>query len=647
MKRKELRITGVLSKNRRGYGFVIPENKEDTNGQDIFISPEDMYTAMNKDTVSVLIRKPVSDRKSLEGRIEKVLSRASAEIVGTFFSKRGYGYVIPENSKSGEEVLVLKKHFNDAKEGDKVVAEIIRWPSRDRKGEAKIVEIVSRKDEAGGDIKALIRSFRLKDEFPGRVEREAQSVPVTVQEKEIKGRKDLRNKTIITIDGADAKDLDDAVCVERLSNGNYLLGVHIADVSHYVREDKSIDQEALKRGTSVYLIDQVIPMLPKSLSNGICSLNPGEDRLTLSVSMEIDCEGSVVSQEIYESVICSIERMIYTDVSDILENKNEKLIEKYRHIYSDLLLMEELASILRKKRQERGSLDFDFDEAYITLDDEGIPISVETAERRVSNRIIEEFMLIANETIAEHFFYLELPFIYRIHEKPAAAKIEEFKRFLMSLGLHLKGNSDNIHPKELNSILEKVRNTDSEHVINTVMLRSMKKAFYGTQCLGHFGLGVDFYCHFTSPIRRYPDLFIHRIIKEYLHGNIYGSRNKNKKLKAEAASEIASMTERKAEELEREVEKLKKAEYMSYRIGEEYDGIISGIASFGFFVTIANTIEGLVRVDSLEDDYYIYEPESYRFIGRNSRRIYTLGDSVKIKVDSVNILNREIQFVLI
>lgn len=647
MNRKEQWITGVLSKHRKGYGFVIPEDKTKTEGRDVFISPDDMQTAMNKDVVSVRIRPAAGEGRGLEGRIEKILTRASTEIVGTFICKRGFGYVIPENSKTGEDILIFKKNFNGAKEGDKVTAKIIRWPSKDRKTEGKITEIISRKGEAGGDIKALVRAFNLKEEFPGKVLREAQSVPDSIPEKDIEGRKDLRNKTIITIDGSDAKDLDDAVCVERLQNGNYLLGVHIADVSHYVREDRPLDQEALKRGTSIYLIDQVIPMLPKELSNGICSLNPGTDRLTLSVEMEIDAFGQVISHDIFESVIRTKERMTYSDVSDMLENCNEELRQKYTEIYPDLVLMEELAAILRNKRRSRGSLDFDFDEAYITLDEEGIPVSVETAERRAANRMIEEFMLAANETIAEHFYYLDLPFIYRIHEKPASEKIEEFKRFLMGLGLRLKGSSEKVHPKELNDILEQVKDTTSENIVNTVMLRSMKKAFYGTECQGHFGLGVKFYCHFTSPIRRYPDLFIHRVIKETLHGSVYGSRVKTLKKKSVEAAEIASVTERKAEELEREVEKLKKAEYMSYRIGEEYEGIISGVVSSGFFVGIANTIEGLVRVDTIEDDYYIYEPESYRFIGRNYKKMFTIGDSVKVRVDTVDIPGREILFTLV
>ena len=646
-KNKERRITGILSKHRRGFGFVIPEDKEETKGRDIFISPEDMESAMDKDKVTVRINSlGAANGLNIEGKIEKIIQRANKEIVGTFVSRRGYGFITPAKSKSAEEVLVLKRDFNGARSGDKVVGEMVRWPAKGRQGEAKIKEIISRKGEAGGDVKALIRAFQVRENFPERVRAEASSIPETLSDEDLEGRRDLRDQSIITIDGADAKDLDDAISVERLPNGNYLLGVHIADVSHYVREGSPLDKEALKRGTSIYLIDWVVPMLPEELSNGICSLHPGEDRLTLSVTMEIDNSGEVVSHEIFKSVIHSKERMVYTDVSDMLEDGDRELIDRYSHIYPQLLLMEELARVLRERRQEKGSLDFDIDEAYITLNENGIPVNVEAAERRVANRIIEEFMLAANETIATHFFHLELPFVYRVHEKPSPDKMVEFKRFLQSLGVQLKGNPEHIHPKALNEVLNEVRDTGKENVVNTVMLRSMKKASYSVDCLGHFGLGMNYYCHFTSPIRRYPDLIIHRIIKETLYGNVYGDRIKALKEKTLEAADNSSMMERKAEELEREVEKLKKAEYMSYHIDEEFDGIISGVASFGFFVEIENTIEGLVKVDSLDDDYYIYEGEAYRFIGRNSRKVYTLGDPVSIRVDSVDLEAREIKFVL-
>lgn len=637
-------ITGTLSRHRKGFGFVIPETDA---GGDIFIAPNSINNAMNGDTVAVSMLPPGETTRTREGVIQQVLARAATEIVGTFEKSKRFGFVVPDDRRFNDDIFVLKKDFNGAQTGDKVVVKITQYPDKGNSAEGKIEEIISRCGEAGGDIKALIRQYNLKQGFPEKVESEAKRIPLKITEEEIKRRVDLRDKTIITMDGADAKDLDDAVSVERLPNGNFLLGVHIADVSHYVTDRSELDKEALKRGNSVYLIDQVIPMLPKILSNGICSLNPDVDRLTLSVNMEIDSKGKVANHEIYESIIHSKARMVYGDVSDMLENKSEELIGKYQDIYQDILLMDELARILRKARDARGSLDFDFDEAYIKLNEQGIPTSVETAERRVANRIIEEFMLIANETIAEHFYWLEVPFVYRVHESPSLEKMEEFKRFIGSFGLILKGNLENIHPKALNEIIKNVEGKPEEHVINTVMLRSMKKAFYGTECEGHFGLGVKYYCHFTSPIRRYPDLIIHRIIKESIQGKLDVKRIRSLKRRTERAAEISSATERQAQELEREVEKLKKAEYMTYHVGETYDGIINGVASFGFFVEIENTIEGMVRVDYLNDDYYDYEASKYRLIGRRTNKIYALGDKVTIKVHSVELQEREINFTVV
>lgn len=643
-KRKEVIVEGVLSKHRKGFGFVIP--KEDQGG-DIFISPNSMNGAMNGDAVSVRLLPPGETNRTREGVIRQVLKRAAVEVVGTFEKSKRFGFVVPDDTRFNDDIFIQKKDFNGAQTGDKVVAKITRYPDQSNSAEGKIDEIISRSGEAGGDIKALIRQYNLTQVFPEKVEAEAKKIPLTITEEEIRRRVDLREKTILTMDGADAKDLDDAVSVEKLSSGNYRLGVHIADVSHYVTDGSQLDKEALKRGNSVYLIDQVIPMLPKILSNGICSLNPEVDRLTLSVTMEIDEKGKVVSHEIFESIIHSKARMVYGDVSDMLENRNEELISKYRDIYPDILLMDELARILRKARDARGSLDFDFDEAYITLNEKGIPTSVEIAERRVANRIIEEFMLIANETVAEHFYWMEVPFVYRVHESPSLEKIEEFKRFIRSFGLTLKGSSENIHPKALNEIIKSVEGKPEEHVVNTVMLRSMKKAFYGTECEGHFGLGVKYYCHFTSPIRRYPDLIIHRIIKESIRGKLDVKRTRALKRRTDRAAEISSATERQAQELEREVEKLKKAEYMTYHVGETFEGIINGVASFGFFVEIENTIEGMVRVDYLNDDYYDYEAPMYRLIGRRTKKIYALGDKVTIKVHSVDLQNREINFTVV
>lgn len=674
-------IIGTVAVKKQGYAFLIPE---DRSQEDVFLPPRNLNSAMNGDLVAVRLLSPAGQnrrtgrhtaarggvrsetvqRHRRTGTVERILRRAKRELVGTFYAEKNFGFVVADDPREREELYVAAADFGGAEHGDKVAAQITVWPDAAHSAEGVITEIISRRGEQGGDVRALIRSHGIREPFPDAALAEAAAMPQTVTFA-YKSRRDLRDKTIITIDGADSKDFDDAVSVERLENGNYLLGVHIADVSHYVCEGSALDREAARRGNSVYLIDKVIPMLPVELSNGLCSLNPGVDRLTLTCDMEVDGQGHVVRHEIYESVIRSARRMIYSDVSDMLEAAHEEkderaakreraaeLRERYASVYPDLLLMDELAAVLREARERRGSLDFDFDEAYITLNDEGIPVSVETAERRVANQIIEEFMLLANETVAEDFYWREAPFIYRIHEKPAAEKVEELQRFLRSFGIVLMGNADHVHPRALNAVLTEVRGRPEEHVVNTVTLRSMKKAFYGTQCLGHFGLGVRFYCHFTSPIRRYPDLMIHRIIKEYMREERAGRVLSPERFKAlqsltADAAERSSETEREAQELERDVEKLKTAEYMSYHIGEEYEGIISGVAAFGFFVELENTVEGMVRAADLADDYYDYEQEKYRLIGRRRHKVYALGQAVSVRVDSVDVRNREINFTVI
>lgn len=640
-KKKRPEIAGTLSKHKRGFGFVRTEDGEG----DIYISARSIHGAMDGDRVLVDLIPQALWGSSREGIIIKILQRNTVEVAGTFEKSKKFGFVIPDGKKGGEDIFVRKKDFSGAQRGDKVLVRITKYPDKENSAEGKIVEIISRNGQAGGDIKALARSYGLRETFPSRANAEAKAVSREgIHSRDLEGRRDLRNKTIITIDGADSKDFDDAVSVEMLPGGNYLLGVHIADVSHYVAEDGYLDREALKRGNSVYLIDQVIPMLPKSLSNGICSLNPDEDRLTLSVDMEVTPQGEVVSHDIYESVIHSKERMVYSEVSDMLEKKDDLLVKKYRDIFEDLLIMNKLAGILREKREARGSLDFDFDEAYIRLDSSGAAVSVDIAERRTANKLIEEFMLLANQTVAEHFFWMEVPFIYRVHEAPTLRKMEEFRTFLRGFGLSVKGTAGSVHPRTLNEILKSVEGKSYENVVNTVMLRSMQKAYYGTECDGHFGLALNYYCHFTSPIRRYPDLFIHRVIKACLHGTLDADSMEHFRKKAQEAADTASATERTAIELEREVEKMKKAEYMADRIGARYDGIISGVTGFGIYVQLENTVEGMIRLDTLLDDYYIHEPEKYRLIGERTGRVYGLGQSVRIQVDSVDIENREINF---
>lgn len=643
MKKKRHVLTGTLSKHRKGFGFVACDEID----QDVFIAPDSMGNAMDGDEVEIDIIPDYLWRNSPEAIITKVINRKTTEVVGTFQKSKKFGFVVPESRKYREDIFVRKKDFSGAQRGDKVVVQITKYPDRYNSAEGKITEIISRYGQPGGDIKAIARSYGMRETFPSRASAEAKAVRKKgVTEEDLINRKDLRNKTIFTIDGADSKDFDDAVSIELLENGNYMLGVHIADVAHYVKEDGPLDKEALKRGTSVYLIDQVIPMLPKALSNDICSLNPGKDRLTLSIDMEVSPEGTVVNHEIYESVINSKERLVYDDVSDLLEKNDAGISERYSHIKTDLYMMNNLAIRLRKNREDRGSLDFDLDEAYITLDEQGLPVHIGIASRRSANKLIEEFMLLANETVAEHFFWMDSPFVYRVHEKPATDKIERLRTFLRTMGIILKGNADSIHPKAVRAVLEQAKGQATENVVNSVTLRSMQKAFYSTSCEGHFGLSLKYYCHFTSPIRRYPDLMIHRIIKEWIHGTDPAKLSKHFKKSAVEAAELSSAAERQAVEAEREVEKLKKAEYMSYHVGEIFDGIISGVTGFGIYVQLPNTIEGLIRIDDLNDDYYDYIKEKYALQGRRTGKTYKLGDDVKIFVDHIDIDRREINFLL-
>jgi len=662
-------IIGILDKHRKGFGFVTPIETEEvsqeaTEGKndyektaekrDIFVAASGMHGAMNGDKVEIGLLPEYFTRSRKEGVVLRVLEHSVKEVVGTFKKNKRFGFVVPDDKRFREDVFISKKNFSGAQHGDKVVATIITYPDKENSAEGRISEIVARRNETGADIKALIRAKGMFFTFPSRAAAQAKAIEKAGVAWEKNDRRDLRDKLIITIDGADSKDFDDAISVEKLPNGNYLLGVHIADVTNYVIEDSPLDKEALKRGNSVYLIDYVVPMLPEALSNNICSLRPGEDRLTLSVDIEIDSKGNFVSHEIYKSVIRSKERMVYDDVSDIIEEESKKgeeylegLKRKYQYILDDIQLMAELAKILQNKREEHGSIDFDFDEAYIKLDEKGIATSIGIRERRSANRLIEEFMLAANQTVAEHFYWLEAPFVYRIHEKPSVDKIEELRHFLGGLGIVFKGSSDNVHPKTLAGILESIKGTAYENVVGTVMLRSMKKAFYGTECEGHFGLSMKYYCHFTSPIRRYPDLLIHRIIKEYLKKTPDEERIGALTVAAEKAAELSSATERIALELERDVEKLKKCEYMSDHVGEIYDGVISGVTQYGIYVELPNTVEGMVRLEYISGDYFDSEPQKYRVIGRHTGKIYSLGQEVKIKVHAVDVENREIDFTLV
>ncbi len=636
-------VPGRIQGNKKGFGFLIPDNKDML---DMFIPAENLNGAMHNDRVIVRLTSGEMGARKSEGEVIKILKRANVKIVGTFENSKGFGFVVPDDPRIYQDVFVAKQDFNDAKDGDKVVVEVTVWPEARRNPEGTIVEVLGHKDDVGTDIISIIRGHNLPEEFPSEVEDQASKIPERVPEADIAKRRDLRGKVIVTIDGEDAKDLDDAVSLEVLGNGNYLLGVHIADVSQYVFENSHLDKEALKRGTSVYLVDRVIPMLPKKLSNGICSLNPKIERLTLSCDMEIDKNGKVKNYEIYESVIKTKERMTYKNVNKILTDNDPEVIERYSDLVDTFKQMEKLMGILNKRRRSRGSIDFEFEETKIILDERGKPVEIRPYDRGVSERIIEEFMLVCNETIAEHMFWKEIPFVYRVHEDPNAEKLQAFNEFISNFGYHIKGIAE-IHPKALQQLTDQIKGTKEERIINTLMLRSLKKARYTSESLGHFGLAAKYYCHFTSPIRRYPDLIIHRIIKEDIHDKLNDKRIRHLRSIIEGIAEQSSIRERAADEAERDVEDLKKAEYMRDRIGEEYDGIISNVTSFGMFVELQNTIEGLVHMSNMEDDYYQYDEVHHMLLGERRKRVFRIGDSVRIRVQNADTSSRTIDFVLI
>ncbi len=636
-------ITGKLQVHQKGFGFLL----SDTEGEkDVFIPSSSMKGAMNGDRVLVQITREDLNGKKREGEVQEVLERANNKVIGVYEDSKNFGFVVPEDTRLNQDIFVSKKDRNGAQDGDVVICEIVKWGDKRRSPEGIVKEVLGKKGDKGLDILTIIKKYGLPEEFPEKVLSYAENIEEKIEDKEYARRKDLRNLRMVTIDGEDAKDLDDAVSIERLDNGKFRLGVHIADVTHYVREKNPLDKEALKRGTSVYLIDRVIPMLPRKLSNGICSLNPKVDRLALSCFMVIDKSGKVIQHEIEETVIKTSERMTYTDVTKILENNDEELIKRYDYLVDDFKAMEELCIILRDKRMKRGAIDFNFEESKIILNDLGKPIDIKPYDRAIANRIIEEFMLVCNETIAEHMFWTNLPFVYRIHEEPDEEKLEKFKEFVYNLGYVVRWGQE-AHPRALQDILEKVKGKKEETVVSTLLLRSMMQAKYSPECVGHFGLAAKYYCHFTSPIRRYPDLQIHRIIKEQLNGKIDEKRAGRLTNIVEIASKQSSEMERLAQEAEREVDDLKKAEYMQERIGEEFSAIISSVTSFGLFAELPNTIEGLIHITALDDDYYIYDEAHLCLIGERTKKIYRLGDEVKVKCTRVDIDNREVYFDLV
>lgn len=634
-------VSGKIQVTKKGFAFLLMEGVS----EDIFIPASELNTAMDSDTVLVKLTKHPENGRRGEGKVERVIVRAFDTIVGTFEASKDFGFVVADDRKLSRDFYIGKKDTKGAESGDKVVVKIIKYSEQNRNPEGRVIDILGKAGSHEAEIQSIIRMHGLPEDFPKKVLRQADRIDTTITEEEIKRRKDFRDTLVVTIDGSDAKDLDDAISIKKLENGHYELGVHIADVTHYVQERSKLDVEALKRGTSVYLVDRVIPMLPKVLSNGICSLNPHEDRLTMSIVMEINEQGKVVSQQIYESIINSCERLTYTDVSDILEEKTH--IEKYDYLNETFVLMRDLAAILRASRERRGMIDFNFPEAKVVTDETGKVSDIVIRERRVSNKIIEEFMLKANETIAEYMYWMEIPFVYRVHENPKEEKIEEFNRLLHNFGYKIKGSLDEIHPREIQKILRQVEGKKEEALINKMMLRSLKQAKYSPFNDGHFGLAAEYYCHFTSPIRRYPDLQIHRIIKESLNTTMDKQRVSDLEVIVANAAEQSSKQERVAEKAERDTVDLKMAEYMADYVGEVFDGIISSLTSFGMFIQLENTIEGLVRMIDLSDDYYVYDEANMIYIGEHTRKTYHIGDEVKVRVEKVSVKDREIDFVIV
>ncbi len=635
-------LVGTFISHPKGFGFVEIEGRS----EDLYIPESGVNGAFHQDQVQVELLKGQGGRRQ-EARIVKILSHGLTKVVGTYQKSKSFGFVIPDLEKISTDIYIPAEGSKGAVTGHKVVVELTDYGDDKHKPEGRITEILGHVNDPGVDILSIVKGYDLPVEFEEKPQIQAERVGKPVSEADMAGRRDLRSLQMVTIDGEDAKDLDDAVSLTR-EGENYCLGVHIADVSNYVQENSALDREALNRGTSVYLVDRVIPMLPHTLSNGICSLNQGEDRLALSCLMKVNKKGEVVSYEIAETVICVDRRMSYTAVRKILEEGDPELIQEYEELVPMFQDMQELAAILRKKRRQRGSIDFDFPESKIILDQKGNPVSIEPYERNVATDLIEDFMLLANETVAQHFYWMEVPFLYRTHETPDTEKIEKLATFIHNFGYHIKiKTSDHeVHPKEIQKLLASIEGTEEEALIARLALRSMKQAKYSVECTGHFGLACACYCHFTSPIRRYPDLQIHRIIKEQLRGRLMEKRIDHYK---EILPEVARQTsrlERRADEAERETDKLKKAQYMKHHIGETLEGIISGITAWGIYVELPNTVEGMIHVARLTGDYYYYKEETFEMVGRDTGRCFKLGQRLKVFVDSVDMVSKSVDFLL-
>lgn len=641
-------MRGKFIGHAKGFGFVAPE----TEGMDdVFIPPHEVNGAMNGDTVLVRVTNGTSgDRR--EGAITRVVERKTTKVVGMYQDNKGFGFVVPDDKKLPMDVFIGKGDSLNAVDGHKVVVEITEWPNETKSATGMVTQILGHRNDPGVDILSIIHKHGIEVDFPQEVINQTNNIPDEVQEQDLFKRRDLREEVTVTIDGADAKDLDDAISVVKNDDGTYTLSVHISDVSYYVTENSPMDEDAFDRGTSVYLTDRVIPMLPHKLSNGICSLNPGVDRLTLSCEMKIDRNGKVIDHEIFESVIRSKERMTYNEVYRIIEGKdedeNKELLAKYEHVVPMINHMADLAAILKQKREDRGAIDFNFKESKILVDEKGWPTDVVIMERTVSERLIEEFMLAANETVAEHFHWLQVPFLYRIHEDPKAEKLQRFFEFLTNFGVVVKGTGNKVHPKALQEIVESIEGLPEETVISTMLLRSMQQAKYLDESLGHFGLSTEFYTHFTAPIRRYPDLIVHRLIRTYLlEKDVSAQTIAHWSANLPDIATHTSERERRAVEAERDTESLKKAQFMLDKIGEEFDGVISSVTNFGLFVELENTIEGLVHVSYMTDDYYRFDDRQMMMIGEHTGKQFRLGDEVTVKVAAVKPEESAIDFEIV
>lgn len=641
-------LTGVFVSNAKGFGFVEIEGRT----EDFYIPADMVNGAFHRDRVEVALL-PKGAGKRQEAKVVRILEHGMTQVVGTYEKSRSFGFVRPDNSRLPNDIFIPLERSKGAVTGHKVVVEITDYGKEQKSPEGKIVEILGHINDPGVDILSIIKSYELPNAFSEKIMNQTERVAKEVSEADMTGRRDLRDVAMVTIDGEDAKDLDDAVSVSyEEETGLYRLGVHIADVTNYVQENSALDREALKRGTSVYLVDRVIPMLPHALSNGICSLNAGVDRLALSCLMHIDKAGEIVDYEIAESVIRVDKRMSYTSVKLILEDKDEAECEAYKEYVPMFELMAELSGLLRAKRTKRGAIDFDFPESKIILDGEGHPLDIKPYERNTANMLIEDFMLAANETVAQHFYWMEAPFVYRVHDKPDSEKIQKLNIFINNLGYYMKSvgrtqrriSDDEVHPKEIQKLLAKVSGTPEEAMVSRLTLRSMKQARYSTESTGHFGLACQYYCHFTSPIRRYPDLQIHRIIKEQLRGRLTEERMEHYRAVLGEVAKHSSETERRADEAERETDKLKKVEYMESRVGEEFDGVISGITVWGIYVELPNTVEGLIHVSKLPGDYFIYNESTYEMAGERTGKAYRLGQPVRIRVAGTERLTKTIDF---